>query len=86
MPVHVPEKDMNFLSKLSQNDTLKRRRHEQQINNHLKQYQQASSDDEHEVPSKPNPSQPVVVSNFTFYIASLLSYIYNRLSFHLNNQ
>ncbi|CAF4882176.1 unnamed protein product, partial [Rotaria sp. Silwood1] len=38
--------DLNFLSKLSQNDTLKRRQRDQQLNNHLKQYQQAASDDE----------------------------------------
>ncbi|CAF4633281.1 unnamed protein product [Rotaria sp. Silwood1] len=53
--------DLNFLSKLSQNDTLKRRQRDQQLNNHLKQYQQASSDDEHEIPSNANPSQPVIV-------------------------
>jgi hypothetical protein len=53
--------DIKFLSKLSENDTLQRRNRERKINNHLKQYQQLSSDDEHESYSNANPSQPVVV-------------------------
>ncbi|CAF4479113.1 unnamed protein product [Rotaria socialis] len=61
LPINEQQMDMNFLSNLSQNDTLKRRQRDQQINNHLKQYHQGSSDDEHEILSKANPSQPVIV-------------------------
>jgi hypothetical protein len=59
--------DLKFLSKLSQNDTLQRLKREQKINNHLKQYQQLSSDDEHDIPSNVNPPQSVVV--FAYYLS-----------------
>ncbi|CAF1332017.1 unnamed protein product [Adineta steineri] len=55
------QQDANYLYKVSQNDTLQRRKRDQQINNHLKQYQQISSDDEHELLSNANPPQAVVV-------------------------
>ncbi|CAF3785045.1 unnamed protein product [Adineta steineri] len=55
------QQDVNYLYKVSQNDTLQRRKRDQQINNHLKQYQQISSDDEHELLSNAHPSQAVVV-------------------------
>ncbi|CAF2733074.1 unnamed protein product [Rotaria sp. Silwood2] len=61
LPMNEQQMDLNFLSKLSQNDTLKRRQRDQQLNNHLKQHHQASSDDEHEISSNANPSQPVIV-------------------------
>lgn len=57
LPIEDQQMDMQFISKVSQNDTIQRRKREQQINNHLKQHQPISSDDEHEI----NPSQPVVV-------------------------
>ncbi len=62
LPINEQQMDLKFLSKLSQNDTLQRRKREQKITNHLKQHQQASSDDEHDFISHANPSpQPVVV-------------------------
>lgn len=61
LPINDQQMDINFLSKLRENDTLQRRNREKKINNHLKQYQQLSSDDEHELISQANPSQPVVV-------------------------
>ncbi|CAF0871108.1 unnamed protein product [Rotaria sordida] len=61
LPINEQQMDLNFLSNLSENDTLKRRQRNQQINKHLKQYQQASSDDEHDIPLNANPSQPVIV-------------------------
>lgn len=57
LPIEEQQMDMKFLSNLSQNDTLQRRKRDQQLNNHLKQYQPISSDDEHE----PNPPQAIVV-------------------------
>jgi len=72
LPINEQQMDLKFLSKLSQNDTLQRRKREQQINNHLKNLQQVSSDDEHEIPSNANPSQLVVVFiylfSFVFYL------------------
>ena len=49
-PVNEEPVDMKFFSKIGQNDTLQVWRRKQQINNHLKQHQQLSSEDEHEVP------------------------------------
>ncbi len=65
--------DLKFLSKLSQNDTLQRRKRDQQINNHLKQHQQISSDDEHDIPSNANPSQPIVVNTSSFFYVFISS-------------
>ncbi|CAF0842801.1 unnamed protein product [Rotaria sordida] len=42
------EKKLKFLSELSQNDTLQRRKRDKQLNNHKKQYLQPSSSDEHD--------------------------------------
>jgi hypothetical protein len=69
-PMNEQQMDMKFLSKLSQNDTLQRRKRDQKINNHLKQHQQISSDDEHDISSNVNPSQPVVVNTYSlsFYL------------------
>lgn len=53
--------DLKFLSKLSQNDTLQRLKREQKLNNHLKQHQHLSSDDEHDAPFNANPPPAVVV-------------------------
>jgi hypothetical protein len=65
LPTDNEEKNLKFLSKLSQNDTLQRFRHDQRLNNPLKQYQQPSSSDEHDSspirPSNENISQPVIV-------------------------
>ncbi|UJR30536.1 hypothetical protein I4U23_018066 [Adineta vaga] len=61
LPINDHKMDLNYLSRLSENDTLQRRKRDQQINNHLKQHQQISSDDEHEISSSPKPSQQVVV-------------------------
>jgi hypothetical protein len=74
--------DIKFLSNLSQNDTLQRRKRDQQINNHLKQYQQLSSDDEHDLLLNANPSQPVVVDIYIVYFD--LFYFIFRLLFHQN--
>jgi hypothetical protein len=79
LPMSNQEKDLQFLTKLSQNDTLQRFRHNQRLNNHLKQFQQPSSSDEHDAlpirPSSDMISQPVIVNkylvqkqNFYFYL------------------
>ena len=69
LPINDQQMDIKFLAKLSENDTLQRLNREKKLNNHLKQYHQASSDDEHE-------SQPVVVCIHPF---SLL--FFNFISF-----
>jgi hypothetical protein len=59
------EKDLEFLSNLSRNDTLQRFKRNQQINNHLKQQPQPSSSDEQDFspirPSDENISKPVII-------------------------
>lgn len=68
LPMSNQEKDLQFLTKLSQNDTLQRFRHNQRLNNHLKQFQQPSSSDEHDAlpirPSSDMISQPVIVNKY----------------------
>ncbi len=86
LPINDQQMDINFLSKLRENDTLQRRNREKKINNHLKQYQQLSSDDEHELISQANPSQAVVVY---IDLCSLFIFDFNlifRLLFHQKNQ
>ncbi|CAF1091671.1 unnamed protein product [Adineta ricciae] len=61
LPINDKQMDLKFLLKLSENDTLQRRQRDQQIHNHLRQYQQISSDDEHDVSSSPKASRPAVV-------------------------
>jgi len=65
------EKDLKFLSNLSQNDTLQRLKRNQQLNKDLKQYQQPSSSDEHDTspirPTNDNISQPIIV-NITYLL------------------
>ncbi|CAF4841492.1 unnamed protein product [Rotaria sp. Silwood1] len=59
------EKNLQFLSKVSQNDTLHNLRRDRQLKKHMKQYQQPSSSDEHDTsPNRPvndNVSQPVTM-------------------------
>ncbi|CAF1178780.1 unnamed protein product [Adineta steineri] len=66
LPSSEEEKHLNFLSKLSQNDTLQRRKRDQQLSNHIKQQQQQpSSSDEHDTsPIRPNNhvSHPIIIS------------------------
>jgi hypothetical protein len=65
LPTNDQQTDRDFLSKLSQNDTLQRRRRDQ-INNHLRQYQQLSSSDEHDAPPvrpSSDKSSPAVIVN-----------------------
>lgn len=76
LPTNEKQKNLNFLSNLSQNDTLQRRKRDQQINNHVKQYQHISSDDEHEVLSKANPAQPVCINLFLSIIFILFGLLY----------
>lgn len=54
-------RENQLISKVSGKDTLQRRNRDKQINNHLKQNQQLSSDDEREHLSQPNPSPAVAV-------------------------
>ncbi|CAF0892640.1 unnamed protein product [Adineta ricciae] len=61
LPINDKQMDLKFLLKLSENDTLQRRQRDQQIHNHLRQYQQISSDDEHDISSSPKASRPAVV-------------------------
>jgi hypothetical protein len=85
LPINEQQMDLKFLSKLSQNDTLQRRKRDQQINNHLKQHQQISSDDEHDIP---NPSQPVVVNTSSLFLCfDFISFysILRLLLLHLKN-
>ncbi len=73
LPINESPINLKFLSKLSQNDTLQRRRRDQ-INNHLKQHPPLSSDDEHEIVANANPSQPVVVNIYSRVLLSNLFY------------
>lgn len=65
LPMNHQMKDLEFLSNLSQNDTLQRFKRGQQSKKPLKEYQQRSSSDEQEAspirPSDENISQPVIV-------------------------
>ena len=65
LPMNHQMKDLEFLSNLSQNDTLQRFKRDQQIKKPLKECQQRSSSDEQESspvrPSDENISQPVIV-------------------------
>jgi hypothetical protein len=65
LPMNNQEKDLNFLSKLSQNDTLQRFRRKQQLNTPVEHHQQPSSSDEQDVsPTRPSHdpvSQPVII-------------------------
>jgi len=77
LPMNNEEKNLEYLSKLSQNDTLQRFRRDQRLNNDLKQQQQRSSSDEQDAspirPSNENISQPIIViiyliqNNFSFF-------------------
>ncbi|CAF2752766.1 unnamed protein product [Rotaria sp. Silwood2] len=55
LPVNDQEKNLEFLSKISQNDTLQNLKRDKQLNKHIKQCQQASSSDEHDA----SPIRPV---------------------------
>jgi hypothetical protein len=59
------EKDLEFLSNLSRNDTLQRFKRDRKINNDLKQYQQPSSSDEQDLspirPADENIPEPVII-------------------------
>ena len=59
------ERDNPLISKVSGKDTLQRRSRDKQINNHLKQYQPLSSDDE--LPPHPSPAIVVDIHPFFFY-------------------
>ena len=72
LPINEQQVDVSFLSKLSQNDTLQRRKRDQQIKNHIKQYQQVSSGDEREISSNVNPAQPVIVRIILLYPVLIL--------------
>lgn len=63
-------RDNPLISKVSGKDTLQRRSRDKQINNHLKQYQLLSSDEEHELP--PHPSPAIVVNIHSFFFISLI--------------
>ena len=55
VPTNEQQTDLKYLVKLTQNDTIQRRRRDQQITNHVKHHQPWSSEDEHE-PSIVQPS------------------------------
>lgn len=65
LPINNQEKDLAFLSNLSRNDTLQRLKRDQQIKNHIKQYQPPSSSDELDAspdrPSNENASPPMII-------------------------
>ena len=69
LPMNHQLKDLEFLSNLSQNDTLHRFKRDQQLKKSLKQCQQRSSSDEQETspirPSDEKISQPVIVQKPT---------------------
>lgn len=76
-------RDNPLISKVSGKDTLQRRSRDKQINNHLKQYQQLSSDDEHEFLPPPSPAVVVHIQSFS-HIHSFVSFCF-RLFLHRRN-